>query len=32
MCSDPRSSAVRREIIGVSCPQSVRLEGASCPD
>ncbi len=31
-CSDPRSSALRREIIGVSGPQSARLEGASCPD
>ncbi len=31
-CSDPRSSALRREIISVSGPQSVRLEGAFCPD
>jgi len=31
-CSDPRSSVLPREIIGVSCPQSVRLEDTSCPD
>ncbi len=30
-CSDLRLSALRREIIGVSCPQSVRLEDAPCP-
>lgn len=31
-CSDPRSSALRREIIGVPGPQSARLDVASCPD
>jgi len=30
--SDPRSSVLRREIIGGSDPQSVRLESAFCPD
>jgi len=32
MYSDPRSSVLRREIIGGSDPQSVRLESAFCPD